>query len=94
LLRGYFHGADDDTVEELQQARLLSITLPSAAPCVGQSLADQALDAVGVRVVSIRRATGQVPSSLDDVRLEGNDTLVLSGLPAALALAEAKLLHG
>jgi monovalent cation:H+ antiporter-2, CPA2 family len=28
LLRGYFHGADDDTVEELQQARLHSVTLP------------------------------------------------------------------
>ncbi|MFY9510241.1 MAG: monovalent cation:proton antiporter-2 (CPA2) family protein, partial [Rubrivivax sp.] len=27
LLRGYFHGADDDTVEELQQARLASVTL-------------------------------------------------------------------
>ena len=31
LLRGYFHGADDDTVDELQQARLLSVTLPPAA---------------------------------------------------------------
>ena len=26
LLRGYFHGADDDTVEELHQARLHSVT--------------------------------------------------------------------
>jgi CPA2 family monovalent cation:H+ antiporter-2 len=31
LLRGYFHGADDDTVEELEQARLQSVTLPKAA---------------------------------------------------------------
>jgi CPA2 family monovalent cation:H+ antiporter-2 len=28
LLRGYFHGADDDTADELQHARLLSVTLP------------------------------------------------------------------
>jgi voltage-gated potassium channel Kch len=28
LLRGYFHGADDDTVDELQTARLASVTLP------------------------------------------------------------------
>ena len=34
LLRGYFHGADDDTVQELQQERLLSVTLPAAAACV------------------------------------------------------------
>lgn len=52
LLRGYFHGADDDTVDERQQARLLSVSLPLAA----------------------------------------GDTLVLSGLPEPLALAEGKLL--
>ena len=94
LLRGYFHGADDDTVEELQQARLRSVTLPLAAPCVGRPLGDQALDAVGVKVVSIRRALGQVQAAQDDMLLAASDTLVLSGLPEALALAEAKLLHG
>ncbi len=31
LLRGYFHGADDDTADELEQERLLSVTLPDAA---------------------------------------------------------------
>ena len=36
LLRGYFHGADDDTVEELQQERLPSVTLPLAAACLGR----------------------------------------------------------
>ncbi len=94
LLRGYFHGADDDTVEELRQARLQSITLPLAAPCVGHSLGDQALHAVGVLVVSVRLAAGQVRAAQDDMLLGAGDTLVLSGLPEALALAEAKLLHG
>ena len=94
LLRGYFHGADDDTVEELQQARLLSVTLPLAAPCIGRPLADQALAAVGVKVVSIRRSAGQVLAAQDETLLAASDTLVLSGLPEALALAEAKLLHG
>jgi CPA2 family monovalent cation:H+ antiporter-2 len=92
LLRGYFHGADDDTVEELHQARLASVTLPVAAPCVGHVLADLALHAVGVRVVSLRRAAGQVLSASDDLVLGAGDTLVLSGMPAALALAEDKLL--
>jgi CPA2 family monovalent cation:H+ antiporter-2 len=94
LLRGYFHGADDDTVEELQQERLLSVTLPAAAACVGRRLGHLALHAVGVRVVSVRLATGKARAADDDLPLGAGDTLVLSGLPEPLALAEAKLLGG
>jgi monovalent cation:H+ antiporter-2, CPA2 family len=93
LLRGYFHGADDDTVEELNQARLQSVTLPAAAPCLGKPLSDQALHAVGVQVVSVRRASGPVHEPDEGLQLQAGDTLVLAGLPEALALAEAKLLH-
>ncbi len=92
LLRGYFHGADDDTVEELEQARLQSVTLPEAAACLGQTLDAQALHAVGVNVVSIRHASGGVAEPDAAHRLSAGDTLVLSGLPEPLALAEAKLL--
>ncbi|MFT3954163.1 MAG: monovalent cation:proton antiporter-2 (CPA2) family protein [Piscinibacter sp.] len=92
LLRGYFHGADDDTADELQTARLHSITLPAAAASVGQSLADQALHAVGVTVVSVRRASGAVSGPDEAMVLGPGDTLVLSGLPEPLALAEGKLL--
>jgi len=94
LLRGYFHGSDDDTVEELNQARLASVTLPAAASCIGRPLADLALHAVGVEVVSVRQANGRVVVAGDDLRLAGGDTLVISGLPEPLALAEAKLLKG
>ena len=94
LLRGYFHGADDDTVEELNQARLRSVTLPEAALCAGQSLADQALHAVGVSVVSVRLAGGGVVAAEPNHTLAPGDTLVLSGLPEALSLAEEKLLRG
>jgi monovalent cation:H+ antiporter-2, CPA2 family len=101
LLRGYFHGADDDTVEELAQARLLSVTLPPTAPTLGRRLDALALHAVGVRVASVRRAagpSGTVTSGTspapDELELAAGDTLVLSGVPEALALAEAKLLHG
>jgi monovalent cation:H+ antiporter-2, CPA2 family len=92
LLRGYFHGADDDTVEELQQARLKSVTLPEAARCLGQTLDALALHAVGVSVVSVRRAAGGVVPARGELVLSGGDTLVLSGLPEPLALAEEKLL--
>jgi monovalent cation:H+ antiporter-2, CPA2 family len=93
LLRGYFHGADDDTVQELQQARLTSVTLPMAAACLGRPLSAQALHATGVQVVSLRLASGQVLVPEDNHVLAAGDTLVLSGLPAALALAEEKLLR-
>ncbi len=94
LLRGYFHGADDDTVEELQQARLQSVTLPPASVHASRKLASLALHAVGVKVVSVRRTAGTVIKPDDGLVLAPGDTLVLSGLPEALALAEAKLLKG
>ncbi|HRD96809.1 MAG TPA: monovalent cation:proton antiporter-2 (CPA2) family protein [Rubrivivax sp.] len=94
LLRGYFHGADDDTVEELEQARLKSVTVPEAARCRGQRLEALALHALGVSVVSVRRAAGGVTSAVPEHPLAAGDTLVLSGLPEPLALAEEKLLRG
>jgi monovalent cation:H+ antiporter-2, CPA2 family len=93
LLRGYFHGADDDTVDELAQARLQSVTLTDTSRCVGRTLAEQNLQDLGVRVVSVRHATGAVVAPAADRVLAGGDTLVLSGLPEALALAEAQLLR-
>lgn len=93
LLRGYFHGADDDTVDELAQERLASVTLPAASPHGGRPLDDLALHALGVAVVSLRRADGK-GLLVDGAMLAGGDTLVISGVPAALALAEEKLLSG
>ena len=40
LLRGYFHGADDDTVAELDHARLLSVTLPAGSGSVDRTLGE------------------------------------------------------
>ena len=93
LLRGYFHGADDDTVEELGQARLLSVSLTSDAPSVTRRLQELALQGLGVQVVSLRRADGRVVPAENGTSLAAGDTLVLSGLPEPLALAEARLLH-
>ncbi len=92
LLRGYFHGADDSTVDDLQTERLLSVSLPAGVHTLGQPLADFALHAMGVSVVSVRRNTGQVTKPNDALVLAAGDTLVLSGLPEPLSLAEAKLL--
>jgi monovalent cation:H+ antiporter-2, CPA2 family len=45
-------------------------------------------------VVSVRRADGAVVLASDAMRLSGGDTLVLSGVPEALTIAEEKLLRG
>ncbi len=94
LLRGYFHGADDGSGDELEQERLASVTLAQASPWAGHQLGELALHAVGVQVVTVRRASGGVAPASDELALAGGDTLVLAGLPAALGAAEAKLLGG
>ena len=93
LLRGYFHGADDDSASQ-EQERLSSITLAPEARSLGQPLGDMALHAMGVRVVSVRLGSGQVVAANDERLLAAGDTLVLCGHPTALALAEDKLLGG
>ncbi|MDM7457183.1 MAG: monovalent cation:proton antiporter-2 (CPA2) family protein [Tepidimonas sp.] len=94
LLRGYFHGADDDAIDEPYQERLATVVLPPGGPTVGQTLGELALHAVGVRVVGVRRVGGRHEEPADDLRLQGGDAVVLYGSPEALALAESKLLAG
>ena len=94
LLRGFFHGADDDSVDELQHERLITITLPMGAKASGRSLGTYALDTVGTRVVSLRHSNGSAGTITPDTLLDSGDTLVLSGKAAALAVAELKLLKG
>jgi CPA2 family monovalent cation:H+ antiporter-2 len=93
LLRGYFRGADDDTVNEQGEARLATVTLPPGVKAVGQAMAAVTVTLTGVRVVSLRRSNGKPQAALDDTVLQGGDTLVLSGTPEALAIAEEKLLQ-
>jgi CPA2 family monovalent cation:H+ antiporter-2 len=94
LLRGYFHGADDSTSEELEQERLATITLPLGARALGRALSAFALHAQGVRVVALRRSNGHTVNPETDPTLQDGDTLVLSGRPEPLAMAEEILLQG
>jgi CPA2 family monovalent cation:H+ antiporter-2 len=93
LLRGYFHGADDDSVDEMHQERLSSFTLPLGAKSIGKPLQNLTLHMLGVRVVNLRRSGGKTLLPADDTLLENGDTLVLSGLPENLSAAEQKLLR-
>jgi CPA2 family monovalent cation:H+ antiporter-2 len=94
LLRGYFHGADDDRREEREQERLSTVTLPMGASALGRVISQLRLPAQDVRVVSLRRSNGRTVDPASDPALEDGDTLVLSGRPEPLALAEEILLKG
>ena len=94
LLRGFFHGADDDGAGEQQQARLASVTIPATATAAGSTLADTGVSEAGVHVVSLRLASGRVLQPTVEQRLAAGDTLVLAGMPEALRAAEEKLTTG
>lgn len=94
LLRGYFHGAEDDAVDELHHERLATVTVRSDGPAIGVRLDVFDLAAMGVRLVSLRRLSGSLVSEHDEAILAGGDTLVISGSAEALVLAEEKLLRG
>lgn len=94
LLKGFFHGADDNSVDELQNERLATVSLPAAFKSSGQPVAAFQLDRLGVRLVSLRRANGAQIALDESVCIQGGDTLVLSGKAVELATAEQKLLKG
>ena len=93
LLRGYFRGADDDTVNELAEARLVTVTVPEGVNAIGMPLALVARSFAPARVVSLRRSDGKPQAALHDTIVRCGDTLVLSGTPETLATAEEHLMR-
>ncbi len=94
LLRGYFHGADDNSIDELHHERLSTVSMPQSSRIPGKALGDFDLDSLNVRVVSLRRSNGKTMDFDAAYRLEPGDTLVLSGQVESLALAEKRLFKG
>lgn len=92
LLRGFFHGSDDNSVDELLHERLVTVTLPSGAKALGLTLGELALDSVDVRLMSWRNAGGKTKMPGSGEVLTLGDILVLSGKAESLALAEDLLL--
>jgi CPA2 family monovalent cation:H+ antiporter-2 len=93
LLRGYFHGADDDSVDELHHERLTTLTLSANATSIGRKISHFDLNSVGVRVISLRRGGGKAIPLENDPEMAEGDTLVLSGQAESLALASSMLLQ-
>lgn len=95
LLRGYFHGADDISTDEVNAERLSSLTLTTGVHAIGKAVSQlDILQDLDVRVVSVRRRGGKVMPMAQDPLMEDGDTLVLSGKTEALATAEQELLKG
>ncbi len=94
LLRGYFHGADDSSADELHEERLSSLTVPAQAPCIGKPVSHLNRNKLEAQIVSLRRRNGKVMSIAQDPPIEDGDTLVLSGQTESLLLAEQKLMKG
>ncbi len=94
LLRGYFHGNDDDSVHDMDQTRLSTLTLNSKDYAVGRYFDDIQND-IAVQLLSVRRNSGELLSlNSKQCVLHAGDTLVLSGKPEALALIDLKLVQG
>ena len=92
LLRGFFRGADDDSVDELQYDRLATLSIAAEAKAIGRTLDSLALTALEVRIVSLRRQDGKTIPVDSSTVLQAGDTLVLSGKAEALAVAEQTIL--
>jgi len=94
LLRGFFRGADDASLDELQQERLSTQSLPLGAKCIGRTVGDLALPTLTVRLVSLRRKSGQVMTLSDELVLMEGDTVVFSGKADMLEQVELRLRKG
>jgi monovalent cation:H+ antiporter-2, CPA2 family len=92
LLRGYFHGASDDTEEEQAHDRLMSVNISSGSRWEGRQISALQLDEMYVSVNLLKRGTGaqtmRIDRPGDEERMQAGDTLVLKGKADGLAKAE------
>ncbi len=94
LLRGFFRGADDGSVDELHQERLRSFILQPNARVIGLTLGDVGLAELDVRLISLRRQSGRSVATTDSMVFMDGDALVLAGQTEQLEQAEQWLIQG
>jgi monovalent cation:H+ antiporter-2, CPA2 family len=93
-LRGYFHGADDVSVDdEHLQVRLHTVTLSDNAHAIGKMLAALNLAELDVDVTEIRRNRSGI-NAMPETVLQPRDVVVLRGAAESVARAEARLFRG
>lgn len=96
LLRGFYHGADDETESDHEKLfpRLLTILITPGAAAINKTLRDLDLTSLTVEVTAVRRRNIRGLMPTDETRLEAGDIIVLRGTQGNLAAAEIKLLQG
>jgi len=95
-LRGYFHGEEAESVEDIAEDHYRRHTVMLVAGClsIGKTIEDCHLGEMGVSVLSIRRGDIRGDDPDPDMILQQGDALVLEGGTEELELAEEKLLRG
>ena len=90
-LRGFFSGLDESDNAESAQERLLPLHIEPKMRCVGKTLGELKLEALGVTVVAVRRhgIRGSDPDA--DTVLQAGDIVILRGVPEGLSAAELSL---
>ncbi len=92
LLRGYFHGQDDEEdMLERDAVRLHSVPLAKGSPAIGRKLGTMGLETFKTSVTAIRRQGIRALDPDPDTVLELGDIVVLRGTPEGLQMAEERL---
>lgn len=93
-LRGFFHGASTESVEEVDAYHLHTVLVTEDCHADGQPLGELALGDMNVDVQAMRRGgvVGEAPEP--ETVLRAGDALVLQGAPEQLEHAEQRILQG
>ena len=96
LLRGFYRGASDhdlDEIDDHHQPRLHSILLEPGSGAIGRTLDQLNLEQLGCEVSAIRRRGIRAVEPAPETLLEEGDVVVVLGTPEAVTAAEERLLQ-
>ena len=96
LLRGFYRGASDHDIDEIDdhhQPRLHSVLLGPGSGAIGRTLDEINLEQLGCEVSAIRRRGIRAVEPAPETRLEEGDVVVVLGTPEAVSAAEERLLQ-
>lgn len=95
-LRGYFHGIQAESVEDMpaDHYRRHTVVLAAGNQAVGRTIEGLHISEMGVSVLSVRRGNIRGDSPDPDMVLRTGDALLLEGGMEELEIAEEKLLRG